>query len=158
MDKYTEILIKAFKNYNLTHLNSFTRFGIINTNDIKKFVGCIKMGNHIYAYNIQELLIVDTHLNIVIQEYLQLKIRYWFDNYKNELFLILRRIFGRDLGKFMIEIISFEIFKQIIVDLEQFKNLCLRYQQQEDEKIINKVFNLCEFPTITADIPELPDF
>lgn len=141
----TEILIKVFKKHNLTHRSSFNSVAIINTNEIKIFDCEATIGTSFCIHGMFDLLYFNSKLNLIIQDYLRLKSRYWFDNCKYELFLTLRKIFGKDLCRFIIGINLFEINKQIIVTLEQFKNLCLRYHNCQDNEIINEVFNLCEF-------------
>lgn len=148
--KCIKTIIKTHKNYDICLIREFK---IINKPNVKliKFSACgaeIQAGYHMKGYKCNSAQCFQNYWLVpkIIRPLIKIQCIYYFnDTYKTILYLILKNVFGRDLSKYIIQIMSWENKEEIKYKLHWYDKLCKLYDcdpEKNGKFCVNELFTI----------------
>lgn len=142
-------LLKAFKKYSEKNGSHF-KIEKIDTNEKKIYY---KVGSHPYvsgnAKSTVNMFSKNSYIYDIIRLYLKLKEKIWFNKNCIVIYSVLRKLLGKDIARFVCELIKYNINICISNNLNKFNELGDLYNNSKNmgdrQKFINDLFTLCEF-------------
>lgn len=149
-------LLKAIEINNQNEDNTI-KLKLIIVEDFRKVIKYEIIDNEItypyeirYNYRIIKLFDKALRIHHIIKSYLQLKDKIWFDESCYLTFIVLRKVLGKDIAQFICYLLISHIKIRIDDNLNKFNKLYSKYNSSNDNKLLDKLFALCEFTkTIT---------